>query len=309
MLKNVAKKMLGKNSAPLANYEYFIDVIGLDAISGWAKNNTNLSHTPIVSVHSGGQQLWQGTAELEREDLTQAGIGERAFHIFPDTSVLEGDITHIDIYIDGHKANDMPYPFKASKNQVAEQAQAVEPVVENVIADSICQIDAVTNERVVGWAKSKTNDSKRLTIEFKNGEQVLASGVANNYRSDLVDAGIGDGSYGFEFGFDLPQFDSPEVAAELYIDGVAAGGEPFVFSVDAKDIEDAKFKAQFAEQFAEFSAMSAAELNRITAQVNELSKTAHDQSMNVAINVALQNIAEISARISVIEKILIKKLS
>jgi len=309
MLKKVAKKVLGKPSSPLANYQYFIDVIDTDSIAGWAKNNSS-AKAPNISVYSGEKKLWQGIADLARDDLADAGIGEYAFHIVPDVSVLDGDITHIDIYIDGHKVNELPYPYKLSNSFESTTIQArAEETYSNVIEDSICQIDAVTSTLISGWAKSKSNDKKRLNIEFRNDDKVLASGLADTYREDLINAGIGDGQYGFKLDFNLTQFESEQVAAELFIDGVPIGGDAFIFTVDLSDIEKAKFNTQFSEQFAAFEKMTAEELNRINEQITTLSQNSSDQSMNVAMNVVVQNIAEISARMSVIEKVLLNKLA
>lgn len=58
-------------------------------------------------------------------------------------------------------------------------------------------IDAIEPDRVYGWAWNTTEPSERLTIEIKQGAELIVRLEANQPRPDLVTNGIGDGRYAF----------------------------------------------------------------------------------------------------------------
>ncbi len=60
-----------------------------------------------------------------------------------------------------------------------------------------CFVDEVSNEQVSGWVMVRDQPSRRCVVAVKEGGRVLARGMASCFRSDLLDAGIGDGCYGF----------------------------------------------------------------------------------------------------------------
>jgi len=58
-------------------------------------------------------------------------------------------------------------------------------------------IDAIEPDRVFGWAWNTTDPSERLTIEIRQGAELIVRLEANLPRPDLVANGIGDGRYAF----------------------------------------------------------------------------------------------------------------
>lgn len=58
-------------------------------------------------------------------------------------------------------------------------------------------IDAIEPDRIYGWAWNSGDPSERLTIEIRQGEQLIVRLEANQLRPDLVSNGIGDGRYAF----------------------------------------------------------------------------------------------------------------
>ena len=63
----------------------------------------------------------------------------------------------------------------------------------------IGRVDEVTSTTIKGWAADKRDPSIRLDVEIEVGGICIGRSVCNLYRGDLVHAGIGDGTYGFEF--------------------------------------------------------------------------------------------------------------
>jgi hypothetical protein len=82
-------------------------------------------------------------------------------------------------------------------------------------------IDVNNGEVVAGWVIDDDAPTRPLTLELMNGGDVIATGVANVFREDLVAAGIGNGRHGFYF----PQ---PAVVPRSALRGLAVriGGTP-----------------------------------------------------------------------------------
>ncbi len=62
-------------------------------------------------------------------------------------------------------------------------------------------LDYAQSFRIYGWAFDETNPHRRVTVEIKLGDDVLGTAVADTYRQDLRDSGVGDGRHGFSFDF------------------------------------------------------------------------------------------------------------
>lgn len=58
-------------------------------------------------------------------------------------------------------------------------------------------IDAIEPDRIFGWAWNTTEPSERLTVEIRQGAELIVRLEANLPRPDLVANGIGDGRYAF----------------------------------------------------------------------------------------------------------------
>lgn len=58
-------------------------------------------------------------------------------------------------------------------------------------------IDAIEPDRVFGWAWNTNDPSERLSIEIRQGDELIVRLEANQPRPDLVANGIGDGRYAF----------------------------------------------------------------------------------------------------------------
>ncbi|MBY6242210.1 putative sugar O-methyltransferase [Methylosinus sp. Sm6] len=64
-------------------------------------------------------------------------------------------------------------------------------------------VDGANARRIAGWVHDRTRPSERLDVEICSAGAVIGVTRADASRADLVEAGIGDGCYGFRF--DLPE--------------------------------------------------------------------------------------------------------
>ena len=70
----------------------------------------------------------------------------------------------------------------------------ISPVIECNLS---CSIDLYRDGYLMGWIVDRNNPLHRLAIEIRQGQKVIAEGVANKYREDLAVAKIGDGRCAF----------------------------------------------------------------------------------------------------------------
>jgi hypothetical protein len=291
MLKKIEKKLKQQMTAPapLQQYQFHIDGVSADMISGWALNK-NAKSTPVkIEVFAGATLLWQVVADMPREDLAAAGFGDSAFSLVPNPSVLTADIEHVDVYIDGHKVNEQPYALALSAPNVD---------------DYTCYIDVVDNDKVIGWSRHVNQAEHRVVVELKHNDSVLAHGVADVFREDLQQASIGDGHYGFSLSLNKANFPAEVVSCNVYLDGLLSPLEPVELHASIQEIEKAKFLAKFANELGDFQQLVAAEATRIAAQIESATPENEQTSMNTVVNVAVNNIAELCARMNVLEKVL-----
>ena len=76
-------------------------------------------------------------------------------------------------------------------------------------------VDAIQDSRVIGWAWDHASKGKRVQVEVFSAGNQIGSIRADRFRKDLLDSGIGDGQYGFEF--ELPTADVPRETLALKI--------------------------------------------------------------------------------------------
>jgi hypothetical protein len=64
---------------------------------------------------------------------------------------------------------------------------------------TIVQIDWVGANQIIGWAWDSFQPDRHVRLRFFHKDNELGFAIANVYRSDLVEAGIGAGDHGFDF--------------------------------------------------------------------------------------------------------------
>lgn len=277
----------------IEEYQFYIDAVTPELIAGWVFLKHDLEHPVAIEVRHHDEVLWQSQANLHREDLTQAGFGDCAFVLQPDVLALPHDIDTVDIYFDGVKANEHPYPLVMRALDIQHY---------------VCHVDAVHNGKVVGWAHYPPLNDHRVDVALEVNGVIIGKGKAQQFRADLKDADIGDGHYAFEIPLDLAQFPAASFSASLILDGKLSALPAVEISVAAEDIEKAKFFAEFADEIGRFEEILAAESQRISQQIAEYTPETKEATLNTVVNVAIQNLAELAARFTVLERIVMQKL-
>ena len=284
MLKKLVKNVIQHKNA-LDAYRYHIDCVDDNVISGWAHKIGDGNYTATIEIRANNLILFTTNANVAREDLKAAAIGsgQYGFLIDPKKIKPEQDIIAIDIFIDGLKANVKPLPLTLSaplSNKIEHQFH----------------VDNVSVEKVIGWVKKKSSITHRSFVELKVGNVVIGDDTANTFRQSIKSAGIGDGRYCFEINPAIHLFPCASVNCDLYIDGKKVNTKPMALTVTEQALETAKFSEQFSGELATFGSSVTQEIQRLTDEIST-------QNGN-AVNVAIENIASLTVRVEVIEKIL-----
>ncbi len=76
-------------------------------------------------------------------------------------------------------------------------------------------IDRATGSEIIGWIMMPARPNQRCSVLLREGRRDLARAVAANFRRDLVEAGIGDGSHSFSLNVPAQLYDGSDHYLEL----------------------------------------------------------------------------------------------
>ena len=310
----------------LSKYKWNVDCLNSEKISGWAYNSAKKSNSAKIEIRSGDTVLWTSIADGFRQDLLDAkiGNGHYAFSIMPNNNPVNIAFSNVDIYIDGIKAEtELPYELiQANVEEALTQAKIEEEVLAEAkieeeklaqaqIENYRIQLDQSSIEKVAGWVFNPENSTYRAKVEVRCGDTVVACGLANEHRQDLTDAGIGDGTYAYTLTPNLSLFPHNECECRLFVDGADANNESFILVTDTQSRENAKYQEEFSSEILDFTQSITDKLGSLKEDIVASNKSMNedDFAVNGQLNVAINSIAELSVRISVIEQVLLKRLS
>jgi Glycosyl transferases group 1 len=198
-----------------------LDRVEHEWIGGWARDLDAPEHKVVLRVFDNGIPVVDVTAERFREDLKEAGIGsgEHAFMLSLPRA-LPRALRHV---IEVRRADDGRLLLGSPKILEAEVDDRAVPVGDRPRASWRGHIDVVTRGRIEGWAFDPANPDVPLALVIFNNGEVLARVLANRFRPDLEEAGLGSGRHAF--GYTIPGGLAPTRRHVLQVIGEADGCE------------------------------------------------------------------------------------
>ena len=208
--------------APARPLHGYIDEAKPAGIKGWAWDPQTPGDRIRLELVEGDTRLATTVADEDRPGLVLSGIGDgrHGFSIALDPALLsEGiHVLHLRSADTGAEVPGSPIMVQgagepaeradgAAGQLVLPQIPAEEPDVAPAPAGALIEgalrsnIDYADWGGIKGWIWDPTEPDKAVTLELLDGDSVLATVVASEYRPDLIDAGIGDGRHGFTIGF------------------------------------------------------------------------------------------------------------
>lgn len=86
-------------------------------------------------------------------------------------------------------------PTEPGKAPAAKVSQAATALANPASVEGF--LDVVNADVIAGWAMDKTQPASPVTVDLYDGDALLASVPANQFRQDLLAAGKGDGYHAF----------------------------------------------------------------------------------------------------------------
>jgi hypothetical protein len=163
------------------SYAGTFEVADCGKISGWMQDKNNPNAALEFEIVEGTTVHGSGIANIYRPDLKNAGIGtgKYGFNIALPLSLKDGSNHQLRIRIKGKT-----YLISGNKSITCSASQF----------DGYAYADC---QKLYGWAWDRKYPETAMTIELYEGSKIYATVVANTFRQDLQDGGIGTANYGY----------------------------------------------------------------------------------------------------------------
>jgi hypothetical protein len=92
-------------------------------------------------------------------------------------------------------------------------------------------LDQANSNEIVGWVFDSKRSSDHLQVQLREGDKVVATVKADEFRQDLLDAGIGSGHCGFHIDIQTLAVDHSEGYFDLFTDGKKLNQLPIFIKV------------------------------------------------------------------------------
>ena len=165
----------------------FHDSVGCGNIVGWAWDANRPNGVLNVDVYDGQTLLGTTPANLFREDLVNAGVGN-GFHGFSFTvppSVRNGQQHQIRVRFAGTGVDLQRSPRSLTCGGGAVLFQGFH--------------DGAGCNTISGWDWDANDPNSPINVDIYDGANLIATVPSQQFRPDLVSSGIGNGFHGFSF--------------------------------------------------------------------------------------------------------------
>jgi Tfp pilus assembly protein PilF len=159
-------------------------------LRGWAWDTAAPELRLNLQILIDGSVVGHVVADRLRKDLEHAGIGSGAhgFEYLLSAQFRDGDTHRISLRL----ADD------AKDTTISAIVATLESGAHTIDG----RVEGLKGRQINGWAWDRLNPQKRLEILVESDGATIGKVTADLYRSDLRQAGIGSGHYGFKFFLD-----------------------------------------------------------------------------------------------------------
>jgi Spherulation-specific family 4 len=167
-------------------YNGFLDAVTCDIIDGWAWDSSQPNSPINVDVYDGTTLIATLPADKFRPDLQPAGIGNgyHAFHVPLPAGLIDKQAHSVSVKFSG-TVIDLDRSPKSITCGLQHQGF----------------LDTANCNSVSGWAWDSNQPSTPINVDIYDFNNRIATVQANQFRQDLLNAGIGNGRHGFTYTF------------------------------------------------------------------------------------------------------------
>jgi hypothetical protein len=176
-----------KNTPPTPVYQGNHDVADCQMIAGWAWDRNQPNAAINVDIYDGTALIATVSANQFRQDLVNAGMGNgiHGFGFTTPASLKNGQSHSIRVRFAGTTTD-------LSNSPKTISCGSATPIYGGFHDSADCQA-------ITGWAWDKNQPNAAINVDIYDGATLIASVSANQFRQDLVNAGLGNGIHGFGF--------------------------------------------------------------------------------------------------------------
>ena len=226
----LAARARGEVPAAAGSLLGHIDDVSRDRVKGWALDSASPDRPVHLRILDGGVVLCELVADQYRADLAHAGHGNGSCAF--DVAIPGGlnpaqrHVLQVQRVSDWQNLGGSPWILEA---EVLAPAAPVAVLVMPPLGWH-GQLDTATRDRVRGWAQHGGAPETAVALQVLCDGLPLTRVVANLYRSDLAQAGLGSGRHGFEVAIPggLSPFERHVVQVRRESDGSELPGSPAV---------------------------------------------------------------------------------
>ena len=195
-----------------------VDTVDQEGVSGWARDELRPEAELPLLISDNDEFVGRVLANKYREDLNRAGIGN-GYHAFEFPTSFDPSRSHV-VRVrresDGADIPGSPVTFTPSQ------------VNRNVIEGLTGSVDAVNSFRISGWTRDQLQPDTPVSLLITNNDEFLGRVLANAFREDLKEAGIGSGRFAFDFEFPTPlaSYETNMIRVMRESDGTDLPGSP-----------------------------------------------------------------------------------
>lgn len=206
-----------------------IEAFAGDHLIGWVHCPDEPGLRLLLQVEVDGKALAVGLANLDRQDVAEAGHGDGfcGFRIHvrlpPTGKVLVREMHSRQVVFD-----DITGPLDRDRQSSPHDSK---PLIGPIHG----HVDTVQGTTIRGWCWRPNNPEIRTTIEAWVDGTRVANANANEPRGDLIEAGMDDGDFAFTLHMPFWMLDGVERKVEIRsTDGTILDGSPIRFAALAQ---------------------------------------------------------------------------
>jgi hypothetical protein len=95
-------------------------------------------------------------------------------------------------------------------------------------------LDQANSSEIVGWVSDSKHSSDHLEVQLREGDKVVGTVTADEFRQDVRDAGIGTGECGFRFNTQTLFADQSEAFIDLFANGKKLNQDQIVIKFEVQ---------------------------------------------------------------------------
>ncbi|HTW72729.1 MAG TPA: Hint domain-containing protein, partial [Acetobacteraceae bacterium] len=185
----------GTSVASQGDLRGFLDHVGRGWIAGWARDEATPDDPVRLRILDNDVVIGELVAQSHRADLERLGVGDGrygfALSIEGGLSPLMHHVIRVQRAADARELPNSPWVVPVA----APLILTVPATSGNPLRGAL---DTATRQRISGWVQNPTAPETPVAVQIADNGMTIARLLANRFRPDLAEAGVGNGRHSFD---------------------------------------------------------------------------------------------------------------